>query len=176
MTKYELESDGLINYSDNYGSQKKQLISSEKTKSTPTYPSPSRSHSPGISNRTVQALWKTRVQVCPWSRPWAQVLPLCQQIRSSTGNRLRSPTLPGAGQRISRQFAQNTGDPGRDLFNQPRASTPQRAIIDRTQQTRGQRAGFGRYRTQRYWHLCCQYAKRIGAYIIWKYFIRRGRS
>lgn len=166
MTKYELKSDELINYSDNYDSQKKQLISSEKAKSTPAYPSPSRSHSPGIPNRTVQALWETRVQVCPWSRPWTKVLPLCQQIRSSTGDRLRSPTLSGAGERISRQFAQNTGDSGRDLFNQPRAAAPQRAIISRKQQTRGQRAGFGSLRNQRYWHLCCQYAKRIRAYTI----------
>lgn len=86
-------------------------------------------HSPWLSDRALQTLWQTRLQVRqrPWPRP--QILPLHQPNRQTPPNGLHTPGLCRAGKAVSGQSSTRPGYFGRDLRDQSRTPAPPRAAL-----------------------------------------------
>ncbi len=148
MRATKLLSDQLDNWSDN--EEKLNLC-------TPTAPQGSRApitsprpHPPRLTHRTLQALRQAWLQVRRRTRPWPQVLPLCNPTSGKASNGLCPSRLLRACHPLPCQLSWSERDPRRDLRDQPRAVTPKRGAIGERRERaypiplsrdRGQRGG-----------------------------------
>lgn len=82
-------------------------------------------------DRTLQALWKARLQMLERTRSWAQVLSVGQSRRGVPPDGLCAVSLLFTGQRVARQLSSGSRDSRRDLPNQPGAAAPSRTTIRR---------------------------------------------
>ena len=89
-------------------------------------------YSPWLSDRALQTLWKTRLQVRqrPWSRP--QILPINQSNRQTPPDGLRTSGLCRAGQAVSGKSSACPDYFGRDLRDQSRTPAPPGAALTGT--------------------------------------------
>lgn len=173
MIEQNVISDQYRNWSDNYEKQISR-ISSEKAKNSFGQAPSSRCCSPRLLDRALQALWQTWVQMCTWSWSWPQALPVRQPGRGQTADGLCAAEVPRAGQRVSYKFPQDKTAPGRNMCDQPRASTPQGAIVNAWHRTRGRRnkSVFSLHRGDR--HSLCQYARSGSASRFWRTLYQGG--
>jgi len=110
-------SDQLTNWSDHHEelfhcpTQEKAESPCKETPAPPCHPS-------RLTHRTIQALWKARLQVCAGARAWPEVLPLGELSRIQTPDGLRPSGLQGASGRAPRPLLLCSGDPGRNLQHQ----------------------------------------------------------
>lgn len=128
MTFHRPLSDQLFAWSAIHAKQTHFQLAPPPYKPAATAP-PSGSHSPWLSNRALQTLWKTWLQMRqrPWSRP--QILSLHQSNRQTSTAGLRAPGLCGTGQAVSGQSSTRPGYPGRDLRDQSRTPAPPGAAL-----------------------------------------------
>jgi hypothetical protein len=172
MTQKNVLSDQLLYWSDN--EEQISHISSAKAKNSFRQTPSSRCCSPRLPDRALQTLWQARVQMCAWSWSWSQVLPVRQPGRRQTADGLRSPEVPRAGRRVPCEFSQDKAALGRNMYDQPGASTPQGAIVDDGHGIRDRRNDniFSRHRGDR--HSLCQYARSNSASRFWRTLCRGG--
>lgn len=130
MRNRPILSDQLLNWSDeddrpNYG------IVAPPPPSAAAETAGSRADPEGLPHRAVQALWKTGVPVrCgTWPRP--QVLFVHQSDRSTTPDGLCAAGVPRLGSAIPGQPSSRSGNPGRNLRDQPGTPAAPRAAVER---------------------------------------------
>ena len=85
--------------------------------------------SSGLLDRALQALRQSQLQVRERPRSRAQALPLGELPGQLAADGLRSSGRLRAGQRRLGQLHPDSGDPGRDLRNQPRTAASARAAL-----------------------------------------------
>ena len=161
MNWIPLISDQFYNWSDKYAKQT-YLHSSTKTKNASAAHARLDCCSAGLPHRTLQALWKTWVQLCQRPRPWSQVLPFGQQTGQKARDGLCSPRLFGKSKRASREFSQNKINSGGALRDQSRTPAAQGEALVRAPpcSLRGQCDGNVSIQCRRDCHSLCQYARR----------------
>jgi hypothetical protein len=142
MKFYTINSDPLCNWSDyaiqNYWVFEKKAHSSSKKASGDCL-----DDSPGITYRKVQTLRKTAMQMCQWTRPWAQVLPICQPIRFTSKDEI-------CGFTEQRSCA--------EVYRKPSARTPTSRTNQRNQSgTASTSRAIDHDSTAQYSHCHCQY-------------------
>lgn len=174
MIQKSVVSDQLVYWSDT-NEEQISYISSAKAKNSFRQASPSRCCSTRLLDRALQTLWQARVQMCAWSWSWSQVLPVRQPDRSQTPDGLCSPEVPRTGRRVPCEFPQDKAALGRNMCDQPRASTPQRAIVGESHGILRVRCNdnmFSRHRGDR--HCLCQYARSNSASRFWRTLYQGG--
>ena len=82
-----------------------------------------------LSHRTLQALRQARLQVCRRSRPWPQVLPLCELPRPSSANGLRAASRARRCRGTSGELPPGARDYRRGLRDQSRTVAPPRGAL-----------------------------------------------
>ena len=75
-----------------------------------------------FSDRALQTLWETRMQMCRRVGTWSEVLPLCEHLWSTPHDGIRSARLSGRRHRVAGQLPTGTPDHPRDLRHKPGAS------------------------------------------------------
>lgn len=96
---------------------------------------PAASFATRLTHRALQTLRQARMQVCPRSRPWPQVLPLGELPRPAAANGLRTAGLSRADRPVSRPSSSGPRDLGRDMRDQSRtAASPRGDLRDRDAQ------------------------------------------
>jgi hypothetical protein len=177
VIRIALVSDQSYNWSDQYAT-KIYCHSPAKTKKAPAKPARLGCRAPGLPHRTLQALWKTRVQLRPGPWPWPQVLPLGQQAGTEARDGLCPARLFGKSQRASGQFPQDKNDLGGALRDQSRAPAAQGEAVVRAPacSLRGQCDGniSGRCRTDL--HSLRQHARRGAEKRRWPFVGQGGES
>lgn len=123
-------SDHFNNWSDN-DERKVNRISSSKTKDTFTKTAESAIYSAWISNRALQALWEAWLQMCSWTRPWAQVLFISEQAWATSPDGLCSPRLLGKSTRLLGKLSKDKDYSRRALRDQSRTFETQGEILAR---------------------------------------------
>ena len=161
MNWIPLISDQFNNWSDKHARQIYQY-SPAKTKNAPAAHARLDCCSAGLPHRTLQALWKTWVQLCQRPRPWSQVLPFGQQTGTEAPDGLYSARLFGKSAKASGQFPQDKISPGRALRDQSRTPAAQGEALVRAPpcSLRGQCDGNVSIQCRRDFHSLCQYARR----------------
>src|ERR1700736_6050259 len=131
MNKNTIISDQLYNWSDN---EPFRLL---PWRANPATPSPGQAaatartvYSAGFVDRTLQTLWKTRLQVRSGSRARAKVLSVGQSARRSTPNGLRAARVLWAGLRLSPQLPASAPIVGTDLQPQSRVVTAPDEVLN----------------------------------------------
>ena len=123
----------IISDQFNNGSDKNEItnhsLSSTQTQGTAETAAAAGCHPSRVDHRALQALRKTRVQMCPGSRAWAEVLPFSKQAGRQTRDGLHPPGLPRTGGPVLVQPSPCTSDSGRNLRNQPGAHTTQTEAV-----------------------------------------------
>ena len=84
-----------------------------------------------LSNRAIQAMRQTGMQMCRWSRAWAQVLSVGELSGHASTDGLRAPGGSWTGFGVSCQLSADARDSGRDLRDQPRVAAPPRGALTR---------------------------------------------
>jgi len=84
-----------------------------------------------LSNRAIQAMRQAGMQMCRWSRAWAQVLSVGELSRPAPADGLRAPGGLRASFGVSCQLSAYARDSGRDLRDQPRVAAPPRGPLTR---------------------------------------------
>jgi len=87
------------------------------------------SHPPGLSHRTLQALWQTRLQMRQGSRSWSQVLPVGKLSPFAPPNGLRTAGVLRPDQEVSCQLSARSRDLRGDLRDQSRTAAPARGAL-----------------------------------------------
>ena len=82
-----------------------------------------------LSNRAIQAMRQAGMQMCRWSRAWAQVLSVGELSRPAPADGLRAPGGLRASFGVSCQLSAYARDSGRDLRDQPRVAAPTRGAL-----------------------------------------------
>lgn len=82
-----------------------------------------------LAHRTLQALWQTRLQMCPEPRAWPQALCFGASPEPAAGDGVGAPGRSRASRRIAGQFPPNSPPPRRALRHQPRALAPPRGVL-----------------------------------------------
>jgi hypothetical protein len=82
-----------------------------------------------LTHPTVSALRKTRLPVCPWKRPWAEVLCLDQPPRRKTSHELCPSGMGKAGLPIPHQLPERAGTSGRSFGNQHRTIATKGVLV-----------------------------------------------
>ena len=150
-----LLSDQLYTWSDEY---------SERTRRR-TAKTPQRSCAPASSteinlarlpHRALQTLRQAGMQVCRWSRTWAEVLSVGKLSRPAAANGLRATGCLRPNSGVSCQLSPEPRDSGNDLRDQPRTSAPPRDALERhhervtRRRPRPDRCGTGRRVSRQY--------------------------
>lgn len=99
----------------------------------------------GLLDRTLQALWQSKLQVCRWARTWAQVLPVGELLGQVAADGLRSPGRARAGQQVPGQLRPGSRHLGGDLRDQSRATASARTAL----RCRGEFDNFVAHRSDR---------------------------
>jgi hypothetical protein len=84
-----------------------------------------------LSNRAIQAMRQAGMQMCRWSRAWAQVLSVGELSGLASTDGLRAPGGSRTGFGVSCQLSTDARDFGRDLRDQPRVAAPPRGALTR---------------------------------------------
>lgn len=124
MSKTAIVSDQFNNRSDNH-EESNDRLSPTQTQNTAEEAPPAGCHPSRLDHRTLQTLWKTRMQVCPRSGSRAQILSFGKQARGKTRDGLHPLGIPGTGCSVFVQSSSCAADSGRDLRDQPGAYTTQ---------------------------------------------------
>jgi hypothetical protein len=156
MIKRQLISDHLNKWSDNY---EKSIccIAAEKAEGLTSSTAANECYSPGIFDRTLQKMRKTRMSMCSGTWAWSKILSFSKSYQWKTSGRLRSPGLLRTSRKIPGQLSNYQGNPQGNLHYQLRTFAPPGAII-------GNRHVFQHYHTHRYRrgsYAGCQYDRRI---------------
>ena len=80
-------------------------------------------------DRTIHPLWKTRMQVRGYPRPWSEILSIGQLSRSQTRTRICSAEIPRSSQGFSRQLPDGQTDLRGDLLYQSRTAATEREVV-----------------------------------------------
>ncbi len=128
MTFHLLLSDQLYTWSAWHARQTYFQSATPPHKSVAAIP-PFGCHSARLSDRTLQTLRKTRLQMCqrPWA--WSKILSLHQSNRQTPADGLRAPGLCRAGKAIFGQSSTRPGYIERDLRYQSRTPTSPGAAV-----------------------------------------------
>jgi len=128
MNSHRPLSDQLHTWSDIHAKQTDFQPAPPPHKPAATTP-PFGRHSPWFSDRALQTLWKTQLQMRqrPWSR--SQILSLHQSNRQTSTDGLRTPGLCRAGQAVSGKSSARPDYFGRDLRDQSRTPAPPGAAL-----------------------------------------------
>jgi hypothetical protein len=125
-----LISDQFYTWSDEY--TKRIRCRAAKTPQRSCAPtSPAEIDLARLPHRAVQTVRQVGMQVCRWSRTWAEVLSVGELSRAATANGLRAPGCLWANCGVSRQLSPEPRDSGNDLRDQPRTSAPPRGALER---------------------------------------------
>lgn len=111
----------------------------------------------GVAHRTLQALWQTRVQMCPGSGARSQVLSVVEPCRCTSRDGLHTAGLPAPGGAVSTQLPAHPRHSGRVVCDQPGVAAPAREILS----SGGGRNDSYAHRSGRHGprrHLDCQHA------------------
>ena len=87
------------------------------------------SHFKRIHNRTLQAMWETRMQMCRWPWTWPKVLFISQPIRQKTGNGLCASRLQGTSNAIFKKLQTSSRHSGTNMQHQSRNTASQRTSV-----------------------------------------------
>lgn len=82
-----------------------------------------------LSDRALQTLRQTRLQVCQWSGTWAEVLFVGQPNRCTSGDGLRSPAHAGPSNAVPCQLPHHPRHTRSTVRNQPGVDAPTRAVL-----------------------------------------------
>lgn len=141
MKRNNLISDQLTNWSVIH-EREINCDSTAKTKNTPSRTTSFRGCSQRFFNRTLQALWQTRVKMCTWTRSWPKVLFVNQQVWAKAPDGLHPAGSTEKGRTIPSELPQDKDYPRRALRDQPRTFTAQGKVLARSPPSlRGQRDG-----------------------------------
>ncbi len=149
-------SDQLLNWS---GNNEKQILHrpASTAKKHTGKASSSGCGAAGFFDHAVSTLRQTKLPLSPGGTPRtrAQVLPVGQSNRTTSGNGLHPTRLSGTGQRIFEQLSDDSRNTQRGLRHQPRTHPPPRAALGSANGPHLSDASC-RYGATR--HLICQYA------------------
>jgi len=157
MKRGRLISDQLYKWSDTYEESICHIIA-QKTKGPGPSATARGGHPARISNRTLQAMWKTWLPLCPRARTWAQILSFHQPNREKSSDGLYPPRLLRTSQNLSGELPSHQRNPERNLRYQLGTSQPQRETI-RIEHV-FQPCCRHRHRHRRSRHIGCQYDQR----------------
>lgn len=129
MKDIELSSVQLGNCTDELATNKN--IFSSKTTYNPlqTRHHHRATHPKRLFDRAIHPLWKTRMQVRRYFRPWSEILSVGQLPRSQTRTRICSTEIPRSRQGFSRQLSDGQTDLRRDLLYQSRTAATEREVV-----------------------------------------------
>ena len=82
-----------------------------------------------LSDRALQTLWQTRLQVRHWSGPWTEVLFVGQSNRCTSSDGLRSPVHAGTSNSVPCQLPRHSRHTRSTLCNQSGVDAPTRAVL-----------------------------------------------
>jgi len=82
-----------------------------------------------LSDRTLQTLRQTGLQMCQWSGAWSEVLFVGQSNRCTSGDGLRSPVHAGTSCAVPCQLPHHPRHTRSTLRNQPGVDAPTRAVL-----------------------------------------------
>ena len=156
MSRFQLKSDHLNKWSDNYEERIYQF-SAEKTKSVGSATAIHAGHPPRILDQTLQKMRKARLSVRSRTRAWPQILSFSQSGQWETTDRLCSTGLLRTSRKVSGQLSNHQRNPQKNLCYQLRTSAPPGAIIGNRDVFQCDR----KYRYRRNSHIGCQYDRRI---------------
>ena len=112
----------------------------------------------GLAHRTLQTLWQTRVQMCPRSGAWSQVLSVVEPCRCTSRDGLHTAGLPAPGGAVPTQLPAHPRHSGRVVRDQPGAAAPAREILSSGRERRDSHVcRRARHESRR--HLDCQHAR-----------------
>lgn len=122
----------LYTCTDKYARSAAQTAFCGSAPTTPPTAAPStstRSSAPWFPHRALHTLRQAGLQMRPWPRPWAQVLPLRQSLPTAAANGLHSAKLLPRRRRVLGQLPSPSPDLGRDLRHQSRVVAPARGTL-----------------------------------------------
>lgn len=129
MINNYLYSDQLINWSDNYETTY-YLLFAKKKKTSNKQDLFDRSRYPQrFVNRTLQTLWKTRLQMFERTRSWSQILPVDKLSQSKSNSGLCPTILPTTSKTIFIQLQRNSRNVKGNLRDKSGNPAPQKGIV-----------------------------------------------
>ena len=129
MSEVEVESVQLYNSTDEFTGKISFLPSQATHNSLQAHHSHWPTHFERIAHRAVHQMWKTRMQLRKYSRPWSQILSLGQLSRPQTRTGVCSAGISGSGQGISRQLSESQTDIRRDFLHQSRTAKTEKTVV-----------------------------------------------
>lgn len=157
MIKSDIYSVQLYNCSDSYCDESFDILFTKKTKDPcQTVGFYSLRNLKGFSDQKIHTLWKARMQVRRWTRPWPQILSLSQPTWSQARTRLCTPKIPGTRKTVPGQLSESKAHTRRDLQHKSRALATERRTLKVPDGYSCRPLNSHRYRDCR--NFSCQYA------------------
>lgn len=129
MNKNSLISDQLYIGSDYDKREIIFLITTEKEKASSQANEIRRISTSWFFDRALQALWKTRMQMCQGTRSWTKVLFINQFTQESARNGLCTFGLQRTSREVYREFSCSARYSGRIMYDQSRTPSAKREIV-----------------------------------------------
>lgn len=152
MMRNSALSDQLYNWTEIYETKIKFIPSSKEKSTLPTTLFHGTYILAGITYQTLQAMWKTWMQMSNWTRTRPQILSISQYAPYQARNDLCSSRSQRKSRSIFKKLSKGAPNSGRNLRNQPGALKAQRTFLGN---------GIHRYLTSS--TTCCQYDARFFA-------------
>lgn len=127
MMRFMIKSDQLNMWSDCYENTDNTLFKTQMQRIA-RKATQFGSYSERVSDRALQTMWKTRVQMPEKPRTWTEILSIYQPNRAKTTYGLHSPGTGKRSCRIPEQLSHSSRDTGRNLPDQSPAYPAQRKI------------------------------------------------
>lgn len=128
MRIHEVYSDQLYYWSDKYAESIDVITAATTTRSSAPISEP-RGDPERFADRALQAVRKTRMQVCSGTRSRPQVLLIDQPDRAKAADGLRTSRVSRPGTGVSGQSPPCARDLGRDQSDQPGTLAPPKALV-----------------------------------------------